>query len=176
MKMFKKLMAVALAGVMALVVLTGCASNAVSTKEILACINDTLARYGNVKFVAAQNDDEAKAAMKIFQTYKAEHKEAEIEEVVENSLAKVAEQLKARDNTKEEILVSYAKVDELTSQSLKERQNKELAMELLSEENMKSLNGRTWKNDATGTISMQMDKIGDDTYIVAVIHVPAVEE
>lgn len=174
MKMFKKLMAVALAGVMALVVLTGCASNAVSTKEILACINDTAARHVNVKFVAAQNDDEAKAAMKIFQTYKAEHKEAEIEEVFNNSLEKVAEQLKARANTKENICVGYAKVDELTSQSLKERQNKDLAEKLLH--NMKSLNYRTWKNDATGTISMQMDKIGDDTYIVAVIHVPAVEE
>ena len=33
MKMFKKLMAVALAGVMALVVLTGCASNAVKTPQ-----------------------------------------------------------------------------------------------------------------------------------------------
>lgn len=174
MKMFKKLMAVALAGVMALVVLTGCASNAVSTKEILACINDTAARHVNVKFVAAQNDDEAKAAMKIFQTYKAANKEAEIEEVFNNSLEKVAEQLKARDNTKENICVGYAKVDELTSQSLKERQNKNLAEELLH--NMKPLNYRTWKNDATGTISMQMDKIGDDTYIVAVIHVPAVEE
>lgn len=39
MKMFKKLMAVALAGVMALVVLTGCGSS-VNEKEIIAMMND----------------------------------------------------------------------------------------------------------------------------------------
>ena len=39
MKMFKKLMAVALAGVMALAVLTGCGSS-VNEKEIISMIND----------------------------------------------------------------------------------------------------------------------------------------
>ena len=43
MKMFKKLMAVALAGVMALTLLAGCANKIVpvSEKEILACITDS---------------------------------------------------------------------------------------------------------------------------------------
>ena len=41
MKMFKKLMAVALAGVMALAVLTGCGTS-VNEKEIIKIFNDTL--------------------------------------------------------------------------------------------------------------------------------------
>ena len=41
MKMFKKLMAVALAGVMALAVLTGCGTS-VNEKEIIKILNDTL--------------------------------------------------------------------------------------------------------------------------------------
>ena len=41
MKMFKKLMAVALAGVMALAVLTGCGSS-VNEKEVIAVINDAI--------------------------------------------------------------------------------------------------------------------------------------
>lgn len=41
MKMFKKLMAVALAGVMALAVLTGCGSS-VNEKEIIAIVNDAV--------------------------------------------------------------------------------------------------------------------------------------
>ena len=41
MKMFKKLMAVALAGVMAMAVLTGCGSS-LNEKEVIAVINDAL--------------------------------------------------------------------------------------------------------------------------------------
>lgn len=41
MKMFKKLMAVALAGVMALAVLTGCGSS-VNEKEVIAIVNDAV--------------------------------------------------------------------------------------------------------------------------------------
>ena len=41
MKMFKKLMAVALAGVMALAVLTGCGTS-VNEKEVIKIFNDTL--------------------------------------------------------------------------------------------------------------------------------------
>ena len=45
MKMFKKLMAVALAGVMALAVLTGCGTS-VNEKEIIKIFNDTGSRAG----------------------------------------------------------------------------------------------------------------------------------
>lgn len=53
MKMFKKLMAIALAGVMALAVLTGCGTS-VNEKEIIRIFNDTL------KTVAAQQAMTAK--------------------------------------------------------------------------------------------------------------------
>ena len=79
MKMFKKLMAVALAGVMALVVLTGCASNAVSTKEIMANITDNnpVSIWGRSVTLKSAAEDDAVKVMQILQAYKAAHKDAE---------------------------------------------------------------------------------------------------
>lgn len=54
MKMFKKLMAVALAGVMALAVLTGCGTS-VNEKEIIRIFNDTLKTGAAVKAMS-END------------------------------------------------------------------------------------------------------------------------
>ena len=56
MKMFKKLMAIALAGVMALAVLTGCGTS-VNEKEIIRIFNDTL------KTVAAQQAIDRKSVV-----------------------------------------------------------------------------------------------------------------
>lgn len=51
MKMFKKLMAVALAGVMALAVLTGCGTS-VNEKEVIKIFNDTLKTEAAVQALA----------------------------------------------------------------------------------------------------------------------------
>lgn len=68
MKMFKKLMAVALAGVMALAVLTGCGTS-VNEKEIIKIFNDTLKtaaageamKEENVKIESVKADSDMKA-------------------------------------------------------------------------------------------------------------------
>ena len=54
MKMFKKLMAVALAGVMALAVLTGCGTS-VNEKEIIRIFNDTLKTVAAEQAMAAKD-------------------------------------------------------------------------------------------------------------------------
>ena len=86
MKMFKKLMAVALAGVMALTLLAGCANKIVpvSEKEILACITDSNpvsypGKDGVVK-ITLKGAEEADAvkALKVLQDYKEANKDTEI--------------------------------------------------------------------------------------------------
>lgn len=54
MKMFKKLMAIALAGVMALAVLTGCGTS-VNEKEIIRIFNDTLKTAKAVSIMESQD-------------------------------------------------------------------------------------------------------------------------
>lgn len=54
MKMFKKLMAVALAGVMALAVLTGCGTS-VNEKEVIKIFNDTLKTEAAVQALAKKD-------------------------------------------------------------------------------------------------------------------------
>lgn len=54
MKMFKKLMAIALAGVMALAVLTGCGTS-VNEKEIIKIFNDTLKTAAAAKAMTAKD-------------------------------------------------------------------------------------------------------------------------
>ena len=60
MKMFKKLMAVALAGVMALAVLTGCGTS-VNEKEVIKIFNDTLKTTAALE--ALDKKDEIKKAV-----------------------------------------------------------------------------------------------------------------
>ena len=172
MKMFKKLMAVALAGVMALVVLTGCASNAVSTKEIMANITDNnpvSIRGRSVTLKSAAEDDAVKV-MQILQAYKAAHKDAEEDRDFAPCLPDIMEKLDIKEN--EYVGISRVKIETYQSKTIKEMQNAQIASALTAPQTLRSGN---FEDGAEGTISMKIDKIGDDTYIIAVIRVPAAE-
>ena len=172
MKMFKKLMAVALAGVMALVVLTGCASNAVSTKEIMANITDNnpvSIRDRSVTLKSAAEDDAVKV-MQILQAYKAAHKDAEEDRDFAPCLPDIMEKLDIKEN--EYVGISRVKIETYQSKTIKEMQNAQIASALTAPQTLRPGN---FEDGAEGTISMKIDKIGDDTYIIAVIRVPAAE-
>ena len=172
MKMFKKLMAVALAGVMALVVLTGCASNAVSTKEIMANITDNnpvSIRGRSVTLKSAAEDDAVKV-MQILQAYKAAHKDAEEDQDFAPCLPDIMEKLDIKEN--EYVGISRVKIETYQSKTIKEMQNAQIASALTAPQTLQPGN---FEDGAEGTISMKIDKIGDDTYIIAVIRVPAAE-
>lgn len=82
MKMFKKLMAIALAGVMALAILTGCSSS-LNERELIKMMNDGLVgTTSNVKEFKADNEMAGKA--KATSTIVAEKakKEADIKDVL----------------------------------------------------------------------------------------------
>ena len=172
MKMFKKLMAVALAGVMALVVLTGCASNAVSTKEIMANITDNnpvSIRGRSVTLKSAAEDDAVKV-MQILQAYKAAHKDAEEDRDFAPCLPDIMEKLDIKES--EYVGISRVKIETYQSKTIKEMQNAQIASALTAPQTLRPGN---FEDGAEGTISMKIDKIGDDTYIIAVIRVPAAE-
>ena len=172
MKMFKKLMAVALAGVMALVVLTGCASNAVSTKEIMANITDNnpvSIRGRSVTLKSAAEDDAVKV-MQILQAYKAAHKDAEEDRDFAPCLPDIMEKLDIKEN--EYVGISRVKIETYQSKTIKEMQNAQIASALTAPQTLRPGN---FEDGAEGTISMKIDKIGDDTYIIAVIRVPVAE-
>ena len=175
MKMFKKLMAVALAGVMALVVLTGCASNAVKTKEILANLNDMT--QGMVTLEDAGEADAVKA-IGVLKEFKA--KEAYKDKAVEDMIGcddvgkvkdqAVAEALAAKlvaTAGSEDVIVSYAKVNDYKSATFTEAQYKLMAHQL--KENGMPIDVVRGETKDTGKISMKVDTIGDDTYVIAMI-------
>ena len=177
MKMFKKLMAVALAGVMALVVLTGCASNAVKTKEILANLNDM---YQDEFTLEDAGEADAAKAIEVLKALKA--KEAYKDKTVEDMIGcddvgkvkdqAVAEALFAKlvaTAGSEDVMVSYAKVNDYKSATFTEYQYKLMAHQL--EENGMPIDVVRGETKDTGKISMKVDTIGDDTYVIAVVRV-----
>ena len=173
MKMFKKLMAVALASVMALVVLTGCASNAVSTKEIMANITDNnpVSIWGNKSAtLKPAAEDDAVKVMQILQAYKAAHKDAEEDRDFAPYLPDIMQKLDIKEN--EYVGISKVKIETYQSKTAKEMQNAQIASALTHPQTLRPGN---FEDGAEGTISMKIDKIGDDTYIIAVIRVPAAE-
>ncbi len=172
MKMFKKLMAVALASVMALVVLTGCASNAVSTKEIMANITDRNPISINDKSVTLKSaaEDDAVKVMQVLQAYKAANKDAK-EQDFASCVPEIKEKLDIKEN--EYVGISAAKIETYQSKTVKEMQNMNIASALTSPFALHALQNGNFKDGSEGTISMKIDKIGDDTYVIAVIRVPA---
>lgn len=116
MKMFKKLMAVALAGVMALAVLTGCGTS-VNEKEVIKIFNDTLkttAALGaldkkdvKIESVKADSDMKAKAqsVAKILET------DVKDDSTLNSQRVAKADEIKkavAGDDTTNQYLVGYA--------------------------------------------------------------------
>lgn len=187
MKMFKKLMAVALAGVMALTLLAGCANKIVpvSEKEILALITDSNPiTYGGTEKVTLKGADETAAvkALKVIQDYKEANKDAEI---VNDSgyinytsfmgyATELQKELNVTDETKELVLLSCIKVEDYQSQSMQEMHNYELFQRLIGSGLQVNSAHKVLKS-GEGTISLKIGKIGDENYIVAVTYLPTEE-
>ena len=177
MKMFKKLMAVALAGVMALVVLTGCASNAVKTREILANLNDM---YQDEFTLEDAGEADAAKAIEVLKALKAKdaYKDKAVEDMIGcDDFGKVKDQAVAEalfaklvaTAGSEDVTVSYAKVNDYKSATFTEYQYKLMAHQL--EENGMPIDVVRGETKDTGKISMKVDTIGDDTYVIAVVRV-----
>lgn len=166
MKLFKKLMAVVLAGAMALAVLTGCAAT-LDKRELIAYLNDT---NSGVTFT----DAGAKQAEALISMIKAAYDNAEdkaafdpmdalYDEEGKLDAARSAVGVKADDPDRCEVRIGKMK-------ELKGQVNKELADVTLfnSVKPIELARGRGPYSDH-GTISISYVTLGDAEYFVAVV-------
>lgn len=178
MKMFKKLMAVALAGVMALAVLTGCGST-LNEKELIKQMNDQLtvnsmtnSSYKGFKEFKADKEMDAKAetiAKKVAEKAKTQ---AEIETVLKSDEMK--EIVLGKDDTNV-YMISYVKSVSFGSKYYKT--NKDMVDLGVIENNATryynstALVGRETKDAVVG-VGFADATVGDTVYTIVVMKVP----
>lgn len=178
MKMFKKLMAIALAGVMALAVLTGCGSS-LNEKELIKQMNDQLtissmtnSSYKGFKEFKADKEMDAKAetiAKKVAEKAKTQ---AEIETVLKSN--EVKEIVLGKDDTNV-YMISYVKSVSFGSKYYKT--NKDMVDLGVIENNATryydstALVGRETKDAVVG-VGFADVTVGDSVYTIVVMKVP----
>lgn len=180
MKMFKKLMAVALAGVMALTVLTGCAGT-INKKEYVNVLND-MKVLGEGVTIEQGDSALAKEVLSKAKVYAENHSQDFIlkdDVCVAMALSDAAVNVDNKDcakirsivptDTKDQYTLMWTIVDEYKS---KEFQNNQ---EFLNTQMAKarSHNAKLNKTEAelgtTATASIATQKIGDTTFLVIVL-------
>lgn len=172
MKMFKKLMAVALAGVMALAVLTGCAST-VNKKEYINILND-MAKSDGIT-VEQDSDALAKQVLTKVSVYAEDHNKGvyrTMDQTALNALYDIASEDVADiksivpKDSKDQYSLMWTTVEDYQS---KDFQNyKEFIRVAMSHETeLNDVEEDTLGKTATASIATQ--KIGDTTFLVIVL-------
>lgn len=178
MKMFKKLMAVALAGVMALAVLTGCGST-LNEKELIKQMNDQLtvnsmtnSSYKGFKEFKADKEMDAKAATIAKKVAEKAKTQAEIDTVLAS--AEMKEIVLGKDDTNV-YMISYVKSVSFGSKYYKT--NKDMVDLGVIENNATryfdstALVGRETKDAVVG-VGFADATVGDSVYTIVVMKVP----
>lgn len=186
MKMFKKLMAVAVAGVMALTVLTGCAGNVVNKKDIVNTMNDVI-KYADlgVDVTVEQGSDKlAKDVLAKTAAYAKDHmhkmnwegevltaEEAAVyalwdAEYDEDDDAGIRDAVLPKD-TKDQYTLMYTALDEYESKAFKDNQSLVVLVKAMMMNRSVRLNNVEAKAK-TITASIATQKIGDTTFLVIV--------
>ena len=178
MKMMKKLMAVALAGVMALTLLAGCGNPyALSVKEIMNYIEDenpVVLDYNEgtrVTLKAAADTDAVTLAGLLNEAITAEDNQRRSEtQILRQCQAALHEQLATQEG--EYVAASYVKVPAAESETIKKLTNYSVATSLIH--NNIPLSNASAEDGSEGTISICIRKIGNTDYVFAVIRIPGV--
>ena len=188
MKMFKKLMAVALAGVLALTVLTGCGSS-VDRKEFVRYLNDNskfLLGSGVIELSDAGKEQADKVIALVQEAYNktADDKKADFDpmDALENEAEitgpsklnpkyeSVEKALGLTKDTKDTYTFNIVTVDKNTSEYNKKYATSQLAQKAMM--NMKTLvHGDSVGNK--GTVSFDTVTLGDTEYLVVVAKIIA---
>lgn len=178
MKMFKKLMAIALAGVMALAILTGCGSS-LNEKELIKQMNDQLtvssmtnSSYKGFKEFKADKEMDAKAATIAKKVAEKAKTQAEIDTVLAS--AEMKEIVLGKDDTNV-YMISYVKSVSFGSKYYKT--NKDMVDLGVIENNATryfdstALVGRETKDAVVG-VGFADATVGDSVYTIVVMKVP----
>ena len=176
--MFKKLMAIALAGVMALAVLTGCGSS-LNEKELIKQMNDQLtvssmtnSSYKGFKEFKADKEMDAKAATIAKKVAEKAKTQAEIDTVLAS--AEMKEIVLGKDDTNV-YMISYVKSVSFGSKYYKT--NKDMVDLGVIENNATryfdstALVGRETKDAVVG-VGFADATVGDSVYTIVVMKVP----
>lgn len=184
MKMFKKLMAVALAGVMALAVLTGCGTS-VNEKEIIKIFNDTLKTTAaveamskkDVKIASVKADSDMKAkAQSVAKILATDVKD---ESTLKSQRVAKADEIKkavAGDDTTNEYLVGYAPKVKYDSKLFNSMDTGIDAVTIIvNSDRFNEVKGDSDYEEIDGAVSLigfADTTINGTTYTVAVIKIP----
>ena len=167
MKMFKKLMAVALAGAMALVVLTGCASDALNKKEIIAQLTDET--NGRIVYSEISADQANKVIEVIDKVYEQTEDKSGFNPLrvisARDQRTAVKEALKIDEDTKDFYEVRICKVTEKNSEYFKKH---DVAL-MLGAGGHVDLNDDYYATSNEGTVSMNTAQYDGVTYLIMVV-------
>lgn len=178
MKMFKKLMAVALAGVMALVVLTGCAAS-VNKKELVALLSDMNSFGGRkVEYKETSKDQANKVielVQKVYNNTKDEDK-ANFDPMnalyskEDDNYPEVEKALGIDDKTEDKYSFAIVELRKYSSQYNQDHATMALAKDVMQARD--SLNDVDAKGN-NGTVSINTVTLGSTEYLVVVFKVVA---
>ena len=180
MKMFKKLMAVALAGVMALVVLTGCAAS-VNKKELVALLSDMSPVDGHkVEYKETSKDQANKVielVQKAYNNTKEEDKanfdpmDALYSEDDENwDYPEINKALGIDDKTEDEYSFAIVELKKYSSQYNQDHATTVLATDVMQAREYLNVTNAEGNN---GTVSINTVTLGSTEYLVVVFKVVA---
>lgn len=179
MKMFKKLMAVALAGVMALTVLTGCAGT-INKKEYVNVMNDLLKVSGEDYTVEQGSDKLAKEVLAKVEVYAENHNRGEMN--TKTAVAyDVLEELTHRNNdyadikaivpdgAKDQYTLMWTQLNDYESKAFKNNEStvNVIKMAMGNSRVLNEVDEEKLGNTATASIAAQ--KIGNATFLVIVL-------
>ena len=180
MKMFKKLMAVALAGVMALTVLTGCAGT-INKKEYVNVMNDMVKAAGKDLTVEQGSDKLAKEVLAKVEVYAENHnrggmrtKTAVAYDVLQTLTDRDGHDyadIKAivPDGAKDQYTLMWTQLNDYESKAFKNNESAVNVMKMAIENRCKLNEVDEEKLGNTATASIATQKVGDTTFLVIVL-------
>lgn len=177
MKMFKKLMAVALAGVMALTVLTGCAGT-INKKEYVNVLNDLIKVSGKDYTVEQGSDKLAKEVLAKVEVYAENHnrgerytKTAVAYEVLQNLNHRDPADIKAivPKDAKDQYTLMWTQLNDYESKAFKNNESVANVIRMAMGNECELNEVDEDKLGTTATASIATQKIGEATFLVIVL-------
>lgn len=177
MKMFKKLMAVALAGVMALTVLTGCAGT-INKKEYVNVLNDLIKVSGKDYTVEQGSDKLAKEVLAKVEVYAENHnrgerytKTAVAYEVLQNLDHRDPADIKAivPKDAKDQYSLMWTQLNDYESKAFKNNESAANVIRMAMGNECELNEVDEDKLGTTATASIATQKIGEATFLVIVL-------
>lgn len=174
MKFLKKLLAIALAGVLALTMLTGCAQS-VNEKQLVDALNDLhYLRYNGVDTIEEGDNKLAKQVLGEIKTYITTHPQPgpnadAVFEMYRNSDLPASSFTDITKDSKDAYYYAYMRLNEFQSKEFSENRTAQIAQLLAYKDSLSELNEIDPETlETTATASIATDKIGDYEYLVII--------